>query len=91
MKKGKNLLLTFDHCEGGLKNKDKEKFVRGFSGVLANGEEVELSGKIISENTIKIKASNVKRIRYAYANYPVCPLYNGEGLPALSFDKEIKE
>ena len=88
--KGKKLLLTFEHCEGGLKNNKKKKLVSGFSAVLNNGKVVALEGEIKSSNTIEIKVSEVKRLRYAYANYPDCPLYNGKGLPALSFDKEIK-
>jgi sialate O-acetylesterase len=89
-KRGKTLLLTFDHCNGGLKNKDKGKYVKGFSAVLTNGKVIDVEGKIKSEITIEIKASNIQRLRYAYANYPVCPLYNGAGLPALPFDKKVK-
>lgn len=89
-KKGKILLLTFEHCEGELKNKDKGKVIKGFSAVLENGDLMSVEGKIKSTNTIEIKASKVQRLRYAYANYPVCPLYNGAGLPALPFDMEVK-
>lgn len=89
-KKGKTLLLTFDHCDGGLINKGKGKALKGFSAVLENGEVVNFEGKIKSENTIEIKVSGAQRLRYAYANYPVCPLYNGAGLPALPFDVELK-
>jgi len=89
-KKGKTLVLTFDHCEGGLKNKDKGKIIKGFSAVLTNGEIIAIEGKIKSKNTIEIKGSTIKRLRYAYANYPVCPLYNSEGLPALPFDQLVE-
>jgi sialate O-acetylesterase len=89
-KKDKSLLLRFDHCEDGLKNNDKGKYVKGFSAVLTNGEIIDVEGKIKSNNTIEIKGSTIKRLRYAYANYPVCPLYNGAGLPALPFDKLVE-
>ncbi len=89
-KKGKTLLLTFDYCYGGLKNKGKGKSIKGFSAVLTNGEVIDVEGKIKSESTIEIKVSGAQRLRYAYANYPICPLYNGVGLPALPFEREIK-
>jgi len=87
--KNKSIVLTFSHCHGGLQNKGEGKNVKGFSAILNNGDIVELEGKIKSQNTIEIKASDVQRLRYAYANFPNCPLYNGEGLPALSFDEKI--
>lgn len=31
----------------------------------------------------------IQLLRYAYANYPNCPLYNTAGLPALSFEQPV--
>lgn len=89
-KKGRTLILTFDHCDGGLRNKDNSKNIKGFSAVSVKGEVITLEGKIRSANTVEIKARDLERLRYAYANYPHCSLYNGAGLPALSFDREVK-
>ncbi|HEC42449.1 MAG TPA: hypothetical protein ENI20_06440, partial [Bacteroides sp.] len=89
-KRGRTLLLTFDHWEGRLKNREEGNYVQGFSAVLRNGDRIDLEGKITSGNTVEIKASDIQRLRYAFANYPVCSLYNGEGLPALPFDRNVK-
>ncbi|MFH6771679.1 sialate O-acetylesterase [Gaetbulibacter aestuarii] len=87
--KSKKLILTFDHTYGGLVSKSKGNTVTGFSAELNNGEILQLTGKITSKNTIQISVSNLKSIRYAYANYPDCNLYNNANLPALPFTKSI--
>jgi len=88
--KGNRIIVTFLNSEGGLRNKSNTKLVSGFSVLLLNGEVNDVKGKIISENSVEIKAHNVLRLRYAYDNFPVCTLYNKEGLPALSFDRIVE-
>ena len=88
--RGDRIILTFLNCDGGLRNKSNKKLVSGFSAVLLNGEVIDVTGKISSDNTVEIKAQNVLRLRYAYANFPVCNLHNAEGLPALSFDITVE-
>lgn len=90
IQKGNKVIVTFKISDGGLINKNHTKLVSGFSAVLLNGEVIEVKGKIISEDSVEIKAQNVQRLRYAYANFPICTLYNEEGWPALSFDRIVE-
>jgi len=88
-KRESKITVTFSNCDGGLKLKDD---LGGFTGVLEDGTTVELTGKIKGADTVEIDwtGQEIKRLRYAYANFPVCPLVNGAGLPALSFDQSVK-
>ena len=87
-KKGSKVAVTFSNCEDGLKlNGD----FGGFTGLLEDGTSVDLTGKITGADRVEIDLADhdIKRLRYAYANFPVCPLVNGAGLPALSFDQLV--
>ena len=87
-KKGSKAVVTFSNCDGGLKlNGD----FGGFEGVLEDGSTVMLTGKIEGTDVVKLDLADhdIKRLRYAYANFPVCPLVNGSDLPALSFDQPV--
>ncbi len=87
-KEGSSLVVTFSHCEGGLKLRGE---FGGFEGVLADGSVVPLSGKISGLDTVTLDVGGqaIQQLRYAYANYPLCPLYNAAGLPALSFEQPV--
>lgn len=87
--RGPTLQVTFSNCDGGLKlNGD----FGGFSGVLTDGTTVELSGSISGANTVTLNldGQEIRLLRYAYANYPVCPLVNGAGLPAFPFEQPVQ-
>jgi sialate O-acetylesterase len=87
-KKGSKVTVTFSNVNGGLKlNGD----FGGFKGVREDGSTVALSGKITGVDSVELDLDEpvINRLRYAYANYPVCPLVNGAGLPALSFDQPV--
>ncbi len=88
-KHGTNVTLKFSNCDGGLKSKGP---VAGFSGLLEDGTTVELTGKIVEDDSVEIELNGyrIKRLRYAYANFPVCSLVNGANLPALSFDRPVR-
>jgi len=88
-KNGSKIEVTFSGCDGGLKLNGR---FGGFAGVLANGTTEILDGKIAGNDTVEIDLAgqDIKRLRYAYANYPVCPLFNGANLPALSFDQPVE-
>ena len=87
-KEGSSLVVTFSHCKGGLKLRGE---FGGFEGVLADGSVVPLSGKISGLDTVTLDVGGqaIQQLRYAYANYPLCPLYNGAGFPALSFEQPV--
>ena len=87
-KEGSSLVVTFSQCAGGLELRGE---FAGFEGVLADGSLVPLSGKISGANTVTLDLDGqpIRQLRYAYANYPDCPLYNTAGLPALSFEQPV--
>ena len=48
----------------------------------------------IVENTVVVHSPEVAEptaVRYGWANYPVCNLYNQEGLPATPFRTDVPE
>uniref|UniRef100_UPI0032178282 sialate O-acetylesterase n=1 Tax=uncultured Draconibacterium sp. TaxID=1573823 RepID=UPI0032178282 len=88
-KEGDCVIITFNNCANGLKSTSKCNLVPGFWGIHENGNIVELKGKIIAANKVEVKIGKVMILRYAYANYPVCSLYNMAGLPALPFQIDL--
>jgi hypothetical protein len=48
--------------------------------------EVSVMGNIIVINN----AQDVEKVRYAYANYPTCTLFNEFGAPLAPFEMEIE-
>ncbi|QHI68483.1 sulfatase-like hydrolase/transferase [Tichowtungia aerotolerans] len=87
-KKGAKVAVTFFNCGDGLKlNGD----FGGFSGLLEDGTSIALSGRITGADTVAIDLAGqaVTHLRYAYANYPDCPLVNGAGLPAFPFEQPV--
>ncbi|MDT8391384.1 MAG: sialate O-acetylesterase [Lentisphaeria bacterium] len=89
-RQGSTLVVSFSKCHGGLKLKGD---FGGFTGVLEDGTTVAVAGKITGPDTVELNLDNhpIQRLRYAYANYPDCPLVNGAGLPALSFDQPVNQ
>jgi sialate O-acetylesterase len=83
---GGKVRVRFDHLGGGLVAKGDSK-VTGFAIAGADGRFVWADATIDGE-TVVVKAAAVaepKAVRYAWANNPVCNLYNQAGLPALPF------
>lgn len=83
--KGNMITVTFKHADGGLQGK---------GGVLAGFELAGGDGKwhpataAVQGETVVVKSKAVPEpvsIRYAWADNPVCNLYNGAGLPASPF------
>lgn len=83
---GNAIRLSFDHVGGGLMAKggmaltgfaiagDDKKFV--WADAKIDGSTVVVSSPKVAQPTA---------VRYAWANNPVCNLYNKDGLPALPF------
>jgi sialate O-acetylesterase len=79
--------LFFDHVGSGLVARGDEP-LKGFALAGADRKFVWADAKIAEGNVIVVSSDKVSEpiaVRYAWANNPVCNLYNKEGLPATPF------
>ncbi|MDR1681789.1 MAG: sialate O-acetylesterase, partial [Candidatus Symbiothrix sp.] len=78
--------IRFDHTDGGLKTQNNEA-LKGF--VIAGlDHQFHWADARIDGNDVIVSHPNITfpvAVRYAWADNPVCNLYNGAGLPAVSF------
>jgi sialate O-acetylesterase len=85
-KKGDQIVLHFDHVGGGLVAEGGEA-LKGFAIAGSDKKFVWAEAKIVDE-TVVVTSAQVKApaaVRYAWADNPVCNLYNKAGLPACPF------
>ncbi|MBM3239904.1 sialate O-acetylesterase [Candidatus Poribacteria bacterium] len=78
--------LRFRHIDGGLMTKNGEQLI-GFAIAGANPKFVWAEAKI-DRDTVVVWSDQVPQpmaVRYAWADNPVCNLYNKAGLPASPF------
>ena len=79
------IALNFKSIGGGLEAKGGE--LKGF--IIAGEDKVWHEAKAeIKGKTVIVAASEVAKpvaVRYAWAKFPTCNLYNKEGLPAVPF------
>jgi sialate O-acetylesterase len=83
---GHNIVLHFDHVGGGLVAKEGEPS-KSFAVAGADRKFVWADARIDGD-TIVVSSDKVPEpvaVRYAWADNPVCNLYNKEGLPASPF------
>jgi sialate O-acetylesterase len=83
---GNSIVLSFDHVGGGLVAKDGEE-LKGFAIAGKDRKFVWADAKIEGD-TVVVSSDEVSEpaaVRYAWADNPVCNLYNAEGLPASPF------
>ncbi len=83
--RGDSIVVSFAHADGGLVAKGEE--LKGFSIAASNREFVEASARI-DGNKVVVSSLDVLQpvaVRYGWADYPDCNLYNGSDLPAVSF------
>lgn len=62
--------------------------VKGFAIAGADRKFVWANASIVGTNKVVVHSPKVEKpmaLRYAWANYPICNLYNKEGLPAVPF------
>ena len=82
---GDKITLNFKHTGGGLEARGGE--LKGF--LIAGEDKVwhEAKAEIKGKSVVVSSAEVVKpvAVRYAWAKFPTCNLYNKEGLPAVSF------
>ncbi len=83
---GEKIILHFDHVGGGLVARPNEP-LKGFAIAGADRKFVWADAKIDGDSVV-VSSSEVSEpvaVRYAWADNPVCNLYNKEGLPASPF------
>ena len=87
---GNQAILTFDHAEG-LQAANSANVRAGIlcGFPIAGADKIFHSANAhIVGNTVVVSSGNVpqpRAVRYAWANNPVCNLYNAAGLPASPF------
>lgn len=82
---GDEIVLHFDHVNGGLVAEGEP--LKGFAVAGADRKFVWADARI-DGSTVVVRSDKVARpvaVRYAWADNPVCNLYNGAGLPASPF------
>jgi sialate O-acetylesterase len=87
---GDRIRLQFDHVNGGLVVKGGGA-LRGFAVAGADGHFVWAEA-VIKDDTVVVSSPRVAEpvsVRYAWANNPVCNLYNRAGLPAVPFRTDV--
>jgi len=79
-------ILSFDHVGGGLVVRDGGE-LKGFAIAGADRKFVWADAKIEGDKVVvsSDEVSEPVAVRYAWADNPVCNLYNAEGLPASPF------
>jgi sialate O-acetylesterase len=83
--KGDKIELSFTHTDGGLVAKGDT--LEGFT-IAGADKKFYPAMAVIAGGKVMVSAANVPNpvaVRYAWANFPTCNLYNGEGLPASPF------
>jgi len=83
---GNKIRIFFNHTDKGLKTKDNSS-VKGFM-IAGLDHKFYWADAVIDGETIVVSCPEVPfpvAVRYAWADNPVCNLYNGAGLPACPF------
>lgn len=91
--KNDKIILTFDHVGQGLYSFDTKE-PQGFTIAGADKKFVWADAKIISSNQMEISSEDITApvaVRYAWANNPVCNMYNRDGLPMTPFRTDTWE
>ena len=87
--KGGRFEVTFKDVGGGLESKGGE--LKGFE-LSEDGKTFVAAQARIEKDTVIVsspEAKAPKALRYAWAGYPLCSLYNKEGLPASPFRSPV--
>ena len=83
--RGSEVVLKFQHADGGLVAKGGE--LKGFV-IAGEDRQWKPAQAKIDDGKVIVSNPDVKQpaaVRYAWANWPECNLYNGAGLPASPF------
>jgi sialate O-acetylesterase len=91
---GNTVKLVFSQIGSGLTPATGAKSLTGFTvagATGATGKWYWATSATISGDTVLVSSDSVSvptRVRYAWADNPICNLYNIEGLPAAAFSTE---
>ena len=83
---GNKIRIYFKHTDGGLKTANNE-IIKGFT-IAGVDHKFHWADAVIEGNTIVVSSPAVAfpvAVRYAWADNPICNLYNGANLPASPF------
>jgi sialate O-acetylesterase len=83
---GNQMVLSFQHTEGGLKTQDGAD-LKGFA-IAGADKKFYWATASVKGNTVVVSSKSVPHpvaVRYAWANNPTCNLTNETGLPAVPF------
>lgn len=86
-KEGDKIILSFEHVDGGWRPFDVREPV-GFAIAGADKKFVWAEAKILDGNRIEVSSDDVSdpvAVRYAWADNPVCNMYDMVGLPLTPF------
>lgn len=86
-KTGNKIALTFEHVNGGWRPFDVKEPV-GFAIAGADKKFVWADAKILKDGTIEVssdKVSDPVAVRYAWADNPVCNMFDMKSLPLTPF------
>ncbi|QEG33077.1 sialate O-acetylesterase [Bythopirellula goksoeyrii] len=81
------IILSFDHVDGGWRPFDVNEPI-GFTIAGADKQFVKADAKILDDGRIEVSSSKVTdpvAVRYAWADNPVCNMYDMVGLPLTPF------
>lgn len=83
---GNKIRIYFKHTNGGLKTKNNE-VLKGFT-ISGVDRKFHWADAVIDGNSVVVSSPEVSfpiAVRYAWADNPICNLYNGANLPASPF------
>jgi sialate O-acetylesterase len=86
-KQGDKIVLKFKDVGGGLRTVDAQK-VQGFAIAGEDRKWHWADAKIVKPDTVEVSSTEVKEpiaVRYAWADNPVCNLFNAAILPVTPF------
>ncbi len=88
---GNKIILTFKNEGQGLYAFDTQE-PKGFAIAGDDKKFVWATAKIINSNQMEISSDKIENpvaVRYAWANNPVCNMYNRDGLPMCPFRTDV--
>lgn len=89
--RGNGIQISFTHAKGGLKTQGGDK-LQGFAIAGADGKFVWAEA-VVEGSSVLVSSPKVEHptaVRYAWADNPICNLYNQAGLPAVPFRTDRK-
>ena len=89
-KKDEKVVVSFDHIKGGLRPFDVQDRPKGFAIAGEDKKFVPAKAKVVGKDKDKVEVSsesvkNPVAVRYAWADNPICNLYDRDGLPVTPF------